>query len=450
MSGEVFLFEEQHQQHPRVIIRNFLSLHECKELEFIHKSSSTVGYRPNVFSTTLSHLIATNSSHFIIPFIPIRDRLKDKVEEFFKCEFELFIEFTGLISWSRGASIGWHSDDNRPYLKQRHFASNSVMSGDVTSGVLSSILHFSYWIPVMLYTLAVADSLCIPFGYTMKAVCYLNNYGKDFNGGLFHFQDGEPTSIIPMAGDAVMYTSDHRNIHSVDEITDGERLTLTLWFSRDDSHNEDVKLVSLLSQNLLHKNMADSYLPLPASSNMYWFSQDQASNNQFGFNICWARLHVLGYAIYICQDSSCESDVSELLLKPVCLVRGNELLDQKFVNILHALQIVHFYCWKGSALQTNVSITDTKVVKLSDVQRKRINGLKSVLLNDDDLALRVFSSKPSEENERICFDWTGIVAAFTAWEDYVSKLTKQIRLQLPSWRMHESIYDVQLGEQYHP
>ena len=119
--AEVTGFEDR--QHPRLIIPNFLSPHECKvrlvssfrfsysmpclcisvfythmpcyvylfiisiiplcilicvmmctvkELEFIHKSNSTVGYRPNVFSTTLSHLIATNSSHFIIPFIPIR------------------------------------------------------------------------------------------------------------------------------------------------------------------------------------------------------------------------------------------------------------------------------------------------------------------------------------------------------------------------------------------
>ncbi|KAG4391188.1 hypothetical protein AAZX31_05G127900 [Glycine max] len=248
-------------QSPRLFIPNFLSLNECRELEFIHKSSSTVGYRPIVFSTTLSHLIATNSSHFIIPFIPIRERLKDKLEEFFKCEYELFIEFTGLISWSRGASIGWHSDDNRPYLKQRHFS------------------------------------------------------------------------------DVLMYTADDHNIHSVDEITEGERLTLALWFSRDGSHDEDMKLISLLSRHLLHDNMADSYLPLPASSNMYWFSKDQASNYQFGFNICWARLHVLGYDIYISQDSSCESDVSESLLKPVRLVRENELLDQEFVNIMHALQV---------------------------------------------------------------------------------------------------------------
>ncbi|KAL1366525.1 hypothetical protein AAHE18_03G366600 [Arachis hypogaea] len=353
-------------QHPRVMVPNFLSPEECKELEFIHKSSSTVGYRPNVFSTTLSHLVATNASHFLIPFIPIRERLKDKLEEFFNCQYELFVEFTALISWSRGASIGWHSDDNRPYLKQRHFA----------------------------------------------VVCYLNNYGKDFNGGLFRFQDGQPMSIMPMAGDVLMYTADQRNIHSVDEITDGERLTLTLWFTRDGSHDED----------------------------------DQASNDQFGFNICWARLHILGYGISISEDGACDSDVSELLVKPVQLVRGDELLDHEFVNILQALQVVHFYCWQGSALKTKALNVHTNVLKLSDKDKERINYLKSVLLNDEDLVLKVFGSMPLEENGGICFDWTGIVAAIAAWEDYVTKLSKQIHLELPYWRMHESIYTVQLDE----
>ncbi|KAK8472337.1 hypothetical protein PHAVU_002G181600 [Phaseolus vulgaris] len=370
-------------QHPRLFIPNFLSLDECRELEFIHKSSSTVGYRPNVFSTTLSHLIATNSSHFVIPFIPIRERLKDRLEEFFKCEYELFIEFTGLISWSKGASIGWHSDNNRPYLKQRHFS----------------------------------------------AVCYLNTYGKDFSGGIFHFQDGEPTSIVPKAG-----------------ITEGERLTVALWFSRDGSHDEDKKLISLLSQHLLRKNVADSYIPLPASDNMYWFSHGQASDHQFGFNICWARLHVLGYDIYISQDSGCESDVSELLVKPVHLVRGSELLDQEFVNIMHALQVVHFYCWKGSALLNKVSNIDSKVVKVTDVQREKISGLNSVLSNDDDFASKVFYNMLSEENGCICFDWSGILAAVAAWEDYAVNLSQQIHLQFPYWRMYESIYNVQLDE----
>ncbi|KAL6543329.1 hypothetical protein OROHE_010849 [Orobanche hederae] len=107
---------------PRLVLRDFLSPVTCKELEFIHKSCCTVGYRPNVFSTTLPHLIATNSAHLIIPLVPIRERLKEKVEEHFGCEYELFVEFTGLISWCMGASIGWHSDDNRDYLKQRDFA----------------------------------------------------------------------------------------------------------------------------------------------------------------------------------------------------------------------------------------------------------------------------------------------------------------------------------------
>ncbi|KAJ0266081.1 hypothetical protein HA466_0001370 [Hirschfeldia incana] len=185
------------------------------------------------------------------------------MEETFGCEYELFIEFTGLISWCRGASIGWHSDDNRLYLKQRHFS----------------------------------------------AVCYLNSYGKVFKGGLFRFQSGEPATVAPsvcvlsqfdqslntefwcvFAQDVIMYTADDRNIHSVDEV-DGERLTLAMWFTRDSSHDEDSKLVSRLSQ------CASSHefpLPLPASSNMYWFSPHQRAN---GFDICVASLRLLGFDV---------------------------------------------------------------------------------------------------------------------------------------------------------
>ena len=38
------------------------------------------------------------------------------------------------------------------------------------------------------------------FSISTKAVCYLNSYGKDFSGGMFHFQDGEPGNYVPMAG----------------------------------------------------------------------------------------------------------------------------------------------------------------------------------------------------------------------------------------------------------
>ncbi|CAI5981292.1 unnamed protein product [Closterium sp. NIES-64] len=92
------------------------------ELAFIHASSSTVGYRPHVRSTTLAHLIATNCGPFMLPILPIRDRIRDKVEEAFGMQLGLLVEFTGIISWLPGATIGWHADDNRPYLKQRAFA----------------------------------------------------------------------------------------------------------------------------------------------------------------------------------------------------------------------------------------------------------------------------------------------------------------------------------------
>ncbi|KAL9457041.1 hypothetical protein AB3S75_006136 [Citrus x aurantiifolia] len=394
---------ETESERRRVIVRNMLSKEECEELELIHKSCSTVGYRPNVFSTTLSHLIATNSSHFIIPFVPIRERLKEKVEEFFGCEFELVIEFTGLISWARGASIGWHCDDNRPYLKQRHFT----------------------------------------------AVCYLNSYGKDFQGGLFRFQDGEPKTFAPSAGDVAMYTADSRNVHSVDEVTHGERLTLTLWFSRDSSHDEDAKLISILSQKLLHSldKVPQLCLPLPASSNMYWFSPNQASPDELGCNICWARMNVLGYDIYYSQNTSSALDCSELLLEPMQLARGDELFHQPFANILHALQVVQFFRWKASEFPTSKFETEaSKVLHLSQSQKEKISNPKSVFVKNNQLAETVFHPVIINEKEQHSFSWANFSAAVTAWEDYIRKLHKQLLNSLPHWRTHQSIFSCLLDE----
>ncbi|XAR64003.1 Procollagen-proline 3-dioxygenase [Bertholletia excelsa] len=340
-------------ERPRLIIHKFLSLDLCKELEFIHKSCSSVGYRPNVFSTTLSHLIATNCAHLIMPFVPLREKLKEKVEEFFECEFELFVEFTGLISWSRGASIGWHSDNDRPYLKQRDYS----------------------------------------------AVCYLNSYGKDFNGGLFHFKDGEPATIVPMAGDVVMYTADSRNVHSVDEIMEGERLTLTLWFSRDRSHDEDAKLISLLSQGQVCHSVHErySFLPRPASSQMYWFPPDQASTHESGFDICFARIHALGCDLCPLQDKNffaalnSSDDLSEILTEPLRMTRQDELFSGQFVNILHALQVIQFYCWKASDLQSSEQEKTVSIEPLSATQREVVNMLKHMFLKDEQLAEMHFS-----------------------------------------------------------
>lgn len=378
------------------------------ELEFIHKSCCTVGYRPNVFSTTLSHLNATNCGHLIMPIIPIRERLREKAEEYFGCQYELFVEFTGLISWCRGASIGWHSDDNRPYLKQRDFA----------------------------------------------AVCYLNSYGADFMGGIFHFKDGEPADIVPMAGDVIMYTADDQNIHSVDEITEGERITLTLWFSRDASFDEDPKLISSLSPPLL--GVADSklhsYIPMPGSINMYWFPPDEASSFLSGFDIRCGRLHVLGFDIYPFQEtfhlSKSESSYNllELLSGPLLLARESKLFDTQFLNIMHALQMVQFYLWRFSNLKTKVEGTTPNVTPTSQTQKTETDHLKSVFLKDLQLAERFFGhSRPIKDVATYAFDWVAFSAAVPEWECYVLKLQKELVLHLPHWRTNQSIFCVPLG-----
>ncbi|KAK9118034.1 hypothetical protein Scep_016127 [Stephania cephalantha] len=391
--------------HPRLHLHNFLSLQTCKELEFIHNSCSTVGYRPNVFSTTLSHLIATNCAHLILPFVPIRDRVKEKVEEFFGCEFELFVEFTGLISWCKGSSIGWHSDDSRSYLKQRDFT----------------------------------------------AVCYLNNQGKDFNGGGLHFQSGKPSTFLPVAGDVVIYTADSRNIHCVDEITAGERLTLNLWFSRDASHDEDRKLIALLGQciGLDIEVKPSSYLPLPASCNMYWFSAAEAPGQQSGFGISWARLYVLGYTFYFHEDeirsstSTSECHLLELLAKPLRLARGSEIYEKEFINSLHALQVVQFYYWQTSELQKiTAENEDLSILLLKQALPEMRNSLKSVNLGDEVLAATVFGHKSCVVNKHLVFDWAGFFAAVVAWESYSAELYKKLCASLPHWISHESIFCV--------
>ncbi|CAH1416749.1 unnamed protein product [Lactuca virosa] len=391
-------------EHPRLILHDFLSLDLCKgftyksidlqELEFIHKSCSTIGYRENVFSTTLSHLIATNSPHLILPFLPIREKLKEKVEEFFGCEYELFIEFTGLISWCKGASIGWHSDDNRPYLKQRDYA----------------------------------------------AVCYLNSYGVDFNGGLFHFQDGNPATFIPMAGDVLIYTADTRNVHSVEEITNGERLTLTLWFTRDKSHDEDVKLISSLSKHPCNSSDTYSkpYLPFPASQNMYWFPPEESLKYQSGFDIRCGRLHVLGYQICY-KDARVKSsmDFSDILLEPLHLVRGNDLFDKEFSNILHLLQVVQFYHWKGPTelKRSEFKMEAMNVVQVSMSQREEIRLLKVESLKDEDLAEVIFNGGGSVEN-----DWVSFCDVVDLWEAYTSNLWDNLVFRLPDWIANQSIF----------
>ncbi|TVU47785.1 hypothetical protein EJB05_07394, partial [Eragrostis curvula] len=385
--------------HPRHLLRGFLSHETCKELEFVHRSCGTAGYRPSVVSTSLPHLAATGCGHLLLPFVPIRERLRDAVESFFSCQFDLFIEFTGLISWCKGASIGWHSDDNKPYLRQRAFT----------------------------------------------AVCYLNDHGKDYKGGILQFQDGHPSSIVPVAGDVVIYTADNRNVHCVDEVTEGERLTLTLWFTRDSAYDEDPKLLKFLSQTSLSCDPAgQNYIPVPASDNMYWFPYDQS-----GFDIRCARVHVLGFIFHIGSGEdnksvlSAEDDPIELLGKQLWLGRGDEVFEKPFSNSLHALQVVQFYFWKASDLAVRREQTGLGSGTVCHPIILHSRGTELPLPCNYALAETIFGPY---NNVGFTFEWNDFSLAVAMWENYSEELKRKLSACLSHWLSSETIFVVDPSE----
>eukprot|EP01126_Amoeba_proteus_P045899 TRINITY_DN5163_c0_g1_i4.p1 TRINITY_DN5163_c0_g1~~TRINITY_DN5163_c0_g1_i4.p1 ORF type:complete len:260 (-),score=59.19 TRINITY_DN5163_c0_g1_i4:211-990(-) len=127
--------------------------------------------------------------------------MRDLTEECFNEKFNLMVEFTGLMGWEENASMKPHYDSNRDYLLQRHY-----------TGLL-----------------------------------YLNSAGIDFSGGSFHFCDAEGHSrceIVPQAGLLLMFSSGPENIHKLDRVSKGTRFVLTMWFTKEKSHDEDFKLMS--------------------------------------------------------------------------------------------------------------------------------------------------------------------------------------------------------------
>lgn len=269
----------------------------------------------------------------------------------------------------------------------------------------------------------------------------MNSCGNDFEGGHFHFQDGKHETIMPMAGDVLMYTADSRNIHSVDEVTGGERLTLTLWFSRDSSHDEDTKLIALLSQRLSDNsnNTPCSYLPSPASSSMYWFTPNQTSKEDVGFDIRLGRLHALGFSVYS-EAMDSHADFPNLLDQALQLTRGNQLFHLKFVNIMHALQVVQFYNWKASQNPTFLYEDQAgKVVQLSPSQLEKTRSLKSVFQKYAQLSETVFGNITFDEKALHSFDWNNLSAAISKWEDYSGKLHNELLISFPQWKIHQSI-----------
>lgn len=184
----------------RAVVRDVLSLEECAELTFVHRTLGAAGYSPHLWTTKLSD-VAYAEPALLLPLVAARDKVAAAAEAALGHPYELCIEFTGLVSWTAGARINWHYDSNRPYLEQRH----------------------------------------------ATAVVYLNDAGSEFSGGNLQFQDGNLKQVSPSSGSMVTFLADESNTHRVTEVEHGERLTLTLWFTLLPEHSEDVKVLQLLA-----------------------------------------------------------------------------------------------------------------------------------------------------------------------------------------------------------
>ena len=175
----------------RHISGGLLDAAQCAELCWIQRSQRRAGYMVGLSAVTFRELLAEPA--LLLPLIVARTRVLEAVEAAFG-EI-LHCEYTGLLCWEPDAIIEPHFDSNRPYLTQRHFS----------------------------------------------ALVYLNDQDDDFTGGSFVFE--KPACgvqvVRPHAGLLLAFSSGPENVHWVERVGRGERMVLTLWFTRDAAHSEE-------------------------------------------------------------------------------------------------------------------------------------------------------------------------------------------------------------------
>ncbi|KAG7205433.1 hypothetical protein KM043_007426 [Ampulex compressa] len=88
-------------------------------------------------------------------------------------------------------------------------------------------VHDEYWHP------HVDKETYESFHYT--SLLYLNDFGKDFQGGRFLFLDKNNVTMVvePKKGRVSMFTSGSENVHAVEEVKSGTRYALMVSFTCD-------------------------------------------------------------------------------------------------------------------------------------------------------------------------------------------------------------------------
>ena len=93
------------------------------------------------------------------------------------------------------------------------------------TNVSAQTIHDEYWHP------HVDKETYQSFDYT--SLLYLNDYGRDFEGGRFIFidKDSVNTTVEPRKGRVSMFTSGSENLHAVEKVQSGIRYALTVSFT---------------------------------------------------------------------------------------------------------------------------------------------------------------------------------------------------------------------------
>lgn len=115
--------------------------------------------------------------------------------------------FTDIVLWRTGRKMAFHKDDGYEgdtHLYVRHFTTVTYINDDYVGGE----------------TLIKSQETSLPIGVIpeLEVPCYKS---------------------IPKTGSVVIFVSDERCEHSVNEVLSGNRITIPIWFTTDISHKED-------------------------------------------------------------------------------------------------------------------------------------------------------------------------------------------------------------------
>ena len=88
----------------------------CRHSVRLHNATSThsLSFFLALHTQPLTSGPCTHSLFFFLPLqVAAREAVRAAVEEALGLQLGLMVEFTGLICWRPGSSIGWHHDANR-------------------------------------------------------------------------------------------------------------------------------------------------------------------------------------------------------------------------------------------------------------------------------------------------------------------------------------------------